>query len=197
MSGETPAPKKIVPVEKRCYKANDIAPGSTRKTNSTYLEVKLNASYDIVKARKIGHVLMEQKDLTTRTFFDEDRKQCMKTSAKNGKGQSFWTEKERRVFQSLFLSSIKSGAQISTKRVYSIIDDQLKFTYPCFTQSFDDVKIRKSIYCCINYMAKRRLTNFGKLKKTDDMGTNSIPLVTVLGGTVYGCVLGCDESEEN
>jgi hypothetical protein len=186
---DTPRPKKNVPVEKRCYKTNDIAPGTTSLSVVGYLKVKLNSSHEIVRAERLGRVPIEQKDLTTWTFFDEDRKECMKHSAAQGKGQSFWTEKERRVFQSFFLSSIKSGTQISTKRVNPFIDDQLKFTYPYFMKSFDDPKIRKSIYLLINYLAKKRLTNFGKLKRTDDLGVNSIPLMYTVEGVKYGCCL--------
>jgi hypothetical protein len=186
---ETPEPRKNVSVEKRCYKVNDIIPGSTSLSVSGYLKVKLDASNDIVRMKSLGRVPIEQMDLTTRTFFDEDRKKCMEQSASKGEGQSFWTKKERRVFQSFFLSSIKSGTRISAKRVYSCIDDKLKFTYPCFIQSFDDAKIRKSIYYVINYMAKKRLTNFGKLKRTADLGTKSIELLTTIEKITYGCVL--------
>lgn len=178
MSTETPQPKKTVPVEKRCYKVNEIPHLTKMQSHCEFMRVKLNKTVDaIVKQQRIGTQPIAQKDLSSWTFDNKDRKEYMKTRAAAGKGHSFWTDKERGVFQAFFASSIKRGAKISKLRVNKCIDSDFKLNYPCYIASFDDKKIRESIYRAVNNMAKKRLTFYGKIVKPDDdldMGRNAV-----------------------
>ena len=114
----------------------------------------------------------------------------MEESKKMGKGQSFWTQKERDVFAADFRTLVRRGKTFSAARCNKYIDEKLKLMYPMFILSFDDKKIRTSIKNCINFMARKR-TGGSKIQNKDwvDQGCNAVAQYVRVDGKNCPCLL--------
>lgn len=97
-----------------------------------------------------------QKDLTLTSFFDEERKLEMVNCSREGKGQPFWTTRERTMFHQRFYNTyIKKGKKIAMKRVQQFAE-QLADEYNCFRIALKDKKLIRSLYYCLNNLSRNR-----------------------------------------
>jgi hypothetical protein len=170
VSLEQPAARQSKPIAERVYKSKEI------EETATAIRTYCKPAIDPITKEKsstsfitIGKPEVKQTDLSITTLFGENRFDYVNKCVATDKGKPFWTPKEREILYRGFCSKIKRGVKIPMTSVDKFIIS-LKITYPIFIQSLSDKVIRRSIYNCVNYMSKKKITCSGPFPEPPDTG---------------------------